>query len=212
MQKPVRATIRVVRRDCEVTKKLYELGLRPKAMRVKPGPEKSVHIVTLEEEPSEEHLRELGARKIGERTIVVASRSCTACRLLSQLDVYVVGDRPLDAERIDYDVIAPDRGRLKSAVLMLASAGLQPKLLASEELKAVGLTPRQLEFLLMAYREGFFCVDRKTTLTEIANKLGVKPGSLEDVVRRALKKVVEYYLINEGVIPSGSSDVLDGCA
>lgn len=208
VRRAVKAAIRVRRNDCDVAAKLYSMGLKALS-KVKPGPERSIHIITLEREPGPEEVRELGGERVGPRTVVAISRSCSACRLMSQLDVYVVGDKPLDEERIDYYVIAPSKGKLRSAMAKLGEAGLSPRLISEEELKELGLTARQLEFLLLAYREGLFCVKRKITLSELAGELGVKPGSLVDVARRALKKVVEYYLRQEGLIPPDAA--IDVC-
>jgi predicted DNA binding protein len=41
---------------------------------------------------------------------------------------------------------------------------------------------------------GYFDPDRKITLTELAERIGVKAPTLEEILRRALRKAVKYYL------------------
>ncbi len=52
----------------------------------------------------------------------------------------------------------------------------------------------QREVLKLAYKMGYFDPDRKITLTELAERIGVKAPTLEEILRRALRKAVKYYL------------------
>ncbi|MEM3540485.1 MAG: helix-turn-helix domain-containing protein [Thermoplasmata archaeon] len=55
------------------------------------------------------------------------------------------------------------------------------------------ITQRQMDILYISYMKGFFDVKRKITLTNLSKELNIKPSTLEYIIRRGLKKVLEYY-------------------
>ena len=62
------------------------------------------------------------------------------------------------------------------------------------EISSAELTKRQMEILQLAYKLGYFNDERSITLSQLADKLGISAPTLEDILRRALRKVVKYYL------------------
>lgn len=56
-----------------------------------------------------------------------------------------------------------------------------------------GLTPRQQEILDAAYREGYFEVPRRITLTHLAERLGVAKSTLSETLRR-----IEGQMVRKG--------------
>ena len=60
------------------------------------------------------------------------------------------------------------------------------------------MTDRQIEILKLAYKLGYFDDDRRITLTQLAEKLGISTPTLDEVLRKALRKVVKYYLDRHG--------------
>ncbi len=69
-------------------------------------------------------------------------------------------------------------------------------LVATERLRPRAASRRlgPKEVLKLAYKMGYFDPDRKITLTELAERIGVKAPTLEEILRRALRKAVKYYL------------------
>lgn len=56
------------------------------------------------------------------------------------------------------------------------------------------LTSRQEEVLLTALRMGYFDIPRRIKTRELASVLGMKPSTLTEILRRALRKlIVEHY-------------------
>ncbi|MEM0185510.1 MAG: helix-turn-helix domain-containing protein [Thermoplasmata archaeon] len=55
------------------------------------------------------------------------------------------------------------------------------------------ITQRQMDILYISYMKGFFDVKRNITLTNLSKELNIKPSTLEYIIRRGLKKVLEYY-------------------
>ncbi|MDS0301333.1 helix-turn-helix domain-containing protein [Halogeometricum sp. S1BR25-6] len=59
----------------------------------------------------------------------------------------------------------------------------------------LGLTPGQREALMMAVQEGYFSVPRGTTLSEIADRLGITKQAASERVRRGAETVLRKALI-----------------
>lgn len=77
-------------------------------------------------------------------------------------------------------------------------SGVKVTVLNISEVTDAVLTDRQIEILKLAYKLGYFDDDRKITLTQLAEKLGVSTPTLDEVLRKALRKVVKYYLDKHG--------------
>jgi hypothetical protein len=76
-------------------------------------------------------------------------------------------------------------------------AGLNPNILETEFESTEILTEREKEVVNMAFRHGYFDPDRGISMTEIAKIMKVSTPSLSDVLRRATKKIVKYYIENK---------------
>ncbi|RQG96633.1 helix-turn-helix domain-containing protein [Natrarchaeobius chitinivorans] len=59
------------------------------------------------------------------------------------------------------------------------------------------LSSDQRELLLLAHREGYFKVPRRTTLSELATKEGVSDSAISQRLRRALDSFISYELISK---------------
>lgn len=57
------------------------------------------------------------------------------------------------------------------------------------------LTPRQRNVLQRAYDEGYFDIPKKISLKDLADEMGVSPSSIDEILKRAKKKVLSHYLI-----------------
>jgi len=112
-------------------------------------------------------------------------------------EVMILRAWPLSKDEIVYRLIVPSMGYLKDLLKELNDMGMKPRVLKSNLMSMVknrGLTPRQLQILMLAYRKGYFAVDRRLTLKELSDILEISPASAEELMRRALGKVVEDFL------------------
>ncbi|PWV37648.1 MAG: hypothetical protein DJ555_01150 [Desulfurococcaceae archaeon] len=202
--------IRVTRRDCDVTNTITGIdpsGGNIRMLRTSPGRTMSSHMIRIYNGDPEE-LRAMLIRKgvkivriLGNNTLWVRSRSCSACSLLSREDCVVIEGIPVSSTEISYRLLVPGLGALRDIIRSLADAGLQPVVVRRAEHTEPGeLTPRQLEVLLFAYKKGYFDTPRKTSLAEMARIMGIRTTSLRDIVRRALKKIVRKYLTDMGIL------------
>lgn len=69
---------------------------------------------------------------------------------------------------------------------------------ASRAGRIFDLTPEQREAILLAVKHGYFSVPRETTLSEIADELGISQQAASKLVRRGAAKVLEGALLNPG--------------
>lgn len=65
-------------------------------------------------------------------------------------------------------------------------------ILSKYEFKNLAIfTPRELEILKFAYDRGFFENPKKVSMDEIAKELGISKAAIDQLLRKALKKIVE---------------------
>ena len=55
------------------------------------------------------------------------------------------------------------------------------------------LTEKQERIFWLALKGGFFDYPRKTGLRELSEKLGVKPSTLSETLRRGMRRLLEHY-------------------
>lgn len=57
-----------------------------------------------------------------------------------------------------------------------------------------GITPRQEAAIRIAYDLGYFDIPRKINLKKLSKILGMSPSTLNELLRRAEKKIIDHYL------------------
>lgn len=195
---PIEVELYVRREDCKV---MQVMGDRHSVIeQIMPKLGFTDHLIKADVDPVlKGELRERGVRvmNLGDRKIWARAPSCSACRFLTGSDAMVLSAWPLSKDEIVYRLLVPSMAYLKELLSELNRLNMKPRVLRSTEPRANtenGLTPRQLQALMLAYKKGFFNVERKSTLTDLANAMGIKPPSAEELLRRALQKVVGDYL------------------
>ena len=56
------------------------------------------------------------------------------------------------------------------------------------------LTDKQYETMMLAHRKGYYEIPRKCTIEEIGEELGIKRIACQERIRRAEKKIIDYYV------------------
>ena len=93
-----------------------------------------------------------------------------------------------------YTLLVPNAPSLRELLSKLTQSGVKVTVLGISEVSDLALTERQIEILKLAYKLGYFDDDRKITLTQLAEKLGISAPTLDEILRKALRKVIKYYL------------------
>lgn len=106
--------------------------------------------------------------------ISVWKSPCSVCRLLKNENVFMVKVKA-------------------SKPSVLKESKLEYHMEVLSEHKEV-LTPTQEYVLLLAFEMGYFNYPRKVTLKELSKALNMSPSTLNEILRRAIKNLIAYYI------------------
>lgn len=195
------ALIEVTRSDCPITNFVKTLETEVKVERLRIGETKTLHRLEATSEP-EYVLPGLqktanNVIRVGKNGFWAESHSCSSCRFFASSNLVVLSSKAIDDKRILYRILIQNPTKLKILERELDHAGLSPNTLETEFESVDILTEREKEVVNMAFRHGYFDPDRGISMTEIAKLMKVSTPSLSDVLRRATKKIVKFYIENK---------------
>ncbi|AHC52182.1 RNA polymerase sigma70 [Sulfolobus acidocaldarius SUSAZ] len=201
VKKPMSVTFIIENHPCLIMKLFQELNIRAEINNVKMRESVTDHIATLK--LTEKLLRELRERRsktlrISENSVWIRTEGCKVCKILYLSDAVVEKVKVVGNNAVMYKLIVPNLLSLKSLIDEFTKIGVKAIVGSTSELDEEQLTERQLEILKLSYKMGFFDIERRITMTELAEKLGIKAPTLEEILRRALRKAVKYYLDKKG--------------
>ena len=199
VNKPFEVTILVENHPCEVMKVVSSAGLEASVENVKLGDNVTDHIVHFKREVKKEDIVKLKSvslkvLRLADNKVWVRTNGCAVCKTLYTSDVVVEKVKVIKEGTLLYTLLVPNATSLKTFLSNLTSQGVKVTVLNTSEIDSNELTERQMEILKLAYKLGYFDDDRRISLTELAEKLGISVPTLEEILRRALKKVVKFYL------------------
>jgi len=127
---------------------------------------------------------------------VVVANKCMACPCIigTNLATFVSSARTGDDCSVGYKVFLGNEGvplllnRLSKERVAYAVKDIGP---VSPDFK---VTTRQLGILRSAMDMGFYDFPRRTSLTELARKIGIKPSTLSEILRAAEKSILGSFL------------------
>ena len=208
MKKVIKTKIKIYRDDCDLINYFNSNNIDFTHLKIKPGRVKTLHIMKLREAYNYNKIKGL-AKEFNityikkNNTMLIYKKSCSACMAISMTDLLVLSAEPQGKKSIIYTVIGEDSS-IKEAINLIKKRGLRVERVGKDTYIEEELTEKQLKAILTAYTMGYFCRDRKATLSEVAEKIGIKPSSFEDVFRRGLEKIVRYYLIDKKLLDGKS--------
>lgn len=132
-------------------------------------------------------------RRAGAGSIWVESGSCTPCSFFSSSFLDILGSRALCNDKVQYRILLPSVKDLRSLESKMKSAGIHYEIIGIIPYVHKELTDRQREILRMAMEHGYFEDGQRTSLTQLAEIIGMSPSSLSEILRRSLKKSVSFY-------------------
>ena len=200
---PFEVTILVENHPCDVMRVISSSGMRAHVENVRLREQSTDHIVLFDGEVSRDdvqRLRQVAVKvlKISSNRVWVRTNGCAVCRVLYTSDVVVENIKVVSNNAILYTMLVPNSTSLRELLSNLVKSGVKVTVLSISEVTDAVLTDRQIEILKLAYKLGYFDDDRKITLTQLAEKLGISTPTLDEVLRKALRKVVKYYLDRHG--------------
>jgi len=201
MDGPAEVKIQVTRHDCKVMELIGDEKVFVSKIIVRD--KFSDHLINGElSKDLEQKLKNAGIRtiKLPDKGIWVRTHSCSACAFLGSSDAIILSATPISKYEMSYKLLVPPLGYLRQIIKGLGELGLQPKITEIKRLSPTNrksedeLTERQLQVLLLAYKKGYFDAERKIRLIDLAKMLGISTSSAQELLKRAMKKVVRTYL------------------
>jgi len=194
--------VRAVKPNCPILPPLLASHSRFEIEQLNVGEKLTNHLVWMEK-PDENMKSELRKKSTFVKTVSrhdfwIESHSCTICRVISKIQAIPISVKPAPSNGLIYKLFLPDKKLVPKLKILLDETGEEFHVSEGDQ-ESVGesLTMRQREILLLALREGYFDMDRKISLTDLAKKIGVSTKTLQETLRRATKKVVQDYVIEK---------------
>lgn len=187
----------LVRDDCLITKKLS--GVKCSIQRMALRPEFTLHKIQSNGENCDvlSTLRSDGfkVKATHDGEVWVESRSCSVCSFLSKLPfVYIVGTSSVTDDKLLVRFILPSLAYLRQLKTELLGAGIDYRITSINPYAHQKLTAREDQILEEAMNVGYFESENRVSLTDFAHILGIAPSSLSELIRRSVKKTVQFYL------------------
>jgi predicted DNA binding protein len=135
--------------------------------------------------------------RVGTNRVIgsVTSNDCIVCKALfeSKTNTFIAPASTGDNCQMSYKVYVSGAGlpiflqRLHKQGVAYKIADLSP--LATQK----GITTRQQKVLRSALELGYYDYPKRISTEELASKLGIKPGTVAEILRRAEKNVITRY-------------------
>ncbi|MCL4315033.1 MAG: helix-turn-helix domain-containing protein [Candidatus Thermoplasmatota archaeon] len=192
------ATIIVRNPDCPIMPRLAAMNISFEITRLSPGVEGTDHLVTfatfrreIDEELSKQSMM---VKRFDGYSFWMKTTSCRICRAMSSISAIPTNVRAVSGGRLVYRILMP--GPRASTVLRrhLDESGCDYSYSDQDEKLLRQLTPRQKQIFLTAYNAGYFDIDRRISMTDLAKNLHISTKTLQEMLRRSILKVVSQYI------------------
>jgi predicted DNA binding protein len=193
--------ISIKRNDCRVSNVLSKYNLKSFFINLTIGNDESLHLLELGKNYKDiiVNLRREGVKvyPLKRDKIIALSTSSKPCRAFAKLNSVVLLAELLRKNVVVYRLLA-DRQSIKKILKELDDEGIEHSVLKMTPYVTLsGLTPRQSNVVQFALINGYFDVRRRVTLSTIARNFSIKPSTADLILRRALKKLVESYILRK---------------
>lgn len=198
-KKPLEATILIENHPCEVMKIISSTGLKANVENVKVEEQTTDYILVFDKDVEKSDILKLKSNgvkvlRLSEYKLWVRTNGCIVCRILYFSDVIIKKIKVIKNRTLLYTLIVPNNLALNKFLSNLIQNKVKAIVVDLTEISDTELTERQIEILKLAYRLGYFDDDRRITLSQLADKLGISAPTLEEILRKALRKVIQFYL------------------
>ena len=192
--------IEVSRDDCQVINSLSDAGCDVDRLSVRQ--DRTLHSIKPKDGCNLAQLfssKYVKLRTTSKGEIWAESCSCKACAFFSKLPfVEIIGSATIGKKIIQVRAVVPSKSDLRMLRSSLRNSGLEYRFLNEKPFVHREMTPKERNLIEMALKKNFFDCENRTSLTELANLVGVSPSSLSESIRRGTKKAVVFYLERTG--------------
>jgi predicted DNA binding protein len=206
-RRPFHVVVEVENKNCKMLKTFAAIGLRNlKVVDLRSSSKGSVkHLVELNFDqvkriPSD--MRSSGKSGNvfkGSRAIWFESEGCEVCNTILAYDAFLVAGRSVEQEKIMYSFMVPTFEAYSAIVAALECTGHKVNVIkmGQFEPRTGVLTENQERVFWLAFKGGFFDFPRKVGTRELSAKLGIRPSTLSETVRRGTRRLIEHYFKDE---------------
>jgi len=205
--KPYQVVVEVENKECKMLKKFATLGLlNLQVVDLRSSSKGSVkHLVELDLDQVKHVSSKLGGSgkkkqtDQGRQAMWFESEGCEVCNTILANDAFLVTGKSVEQGRILYSFMVPTFGAYTSTIRTLENAGHKVNVLKLGEFKPKTgiLTENQERVFWLALKGGYFDFPRKIGARELSNKLGIKPSTLSETLRRGTRRMLEKYFKEE---------------
>lgn len=194
-QGQVEVVLEITRDDCQITQALA--GNYCSIDRLGMGPNSTLHKIRFADDGEDIRARlivkRLKYRSAGMGALWVEASSCGACAFFSESFSGVLGSRTICDNKIQFRVLLPSLKELKVLESRMKKGGIEYRIVGVIPYVHQELTERQREILRIALEYGYYEEDSRMSLTDLAKVLDMAPSSLSEILRRSVKKTINFY-------------------
>ncbi|MEM3145745.1 MAG: helix-turn-helix domain-containing protein [Thermoproteota archaeon] len=203
---PYRISIEIINEKCKILKLFKDLGIRQFTIvdvrRLPRGVTR--HLVRVPTHyfnsiPKYPNARMRSIIRSGsEAAAWFETDGCDVCNTIIFKGAFLVTAWNSGEDRIIYAFIAPNAGAAQEIISTLESLGFKLRVLGIERYKRRSpiLTEKQETALWLALEAGFFDHPKKISIRELSQRLKVSPSTLSEIMRRGIRRLLEYYFEN----------------
>ncbi|HKW05685.1 MAG TPA: helix-turn-helix domain-containing protein [Nitrososphaerales archaeon] len=124
----------------------------------------------------------------------ITTERCPVCSTLSGLNCSLLSANTRNDGRMDWKILITGEDTLKELTGRLDSKGVTYEIADIDKLvEKEDLTTRQEQIAKIALELGFFEFPKKIRLVELSKRMGISPGTLSEILRRAEKHILAKY-------------------
>lgn len=195
---PVEVVLLVSRNDCDIEEKLKNTDCTVE--RISFRSDKALHRIRpagtcdVWEMFTSKGIKAISTKK-GE--IWAEGKNCKLCSLLTSMEFLKISSAVFkNDDNLLLRLIVPTLGYARALKAKLENLNFEYKILDILPLNSQEMTLKERKVLETAINSNYFECDDRTSLTQLANSIGVSPSSLSEMLRRSTKKAVVFYLRN----------------
>lgn len=205
-RKPYHVVIEVENKQCRMLKKFAAHGLKHlKVVDIRSSTTGVVkHLIEIDREqiakvPKDFKMAPQRGKAKGKPALWFESEGCEVCNTILMHDAFLVSGKSMEEHTIMYSFMVPTFEAYMSIIRALETAAHKVTVvkMGKFEPKTEILTEKQERIFWLALKSGFFDYPRKTGLRELSQKLGVKPSTLSETIRRGTRRLLERYFEKE---------------
>ena len=201
-RKPYHVVIEVENKQCRMLKKLSSIGLKSlKVVDIRSARTGAVkHLIELDRKQINKIPKELQStmprgRREDKPSLWFESEGCEVCNTILSHDAFLISGKSMEEYRIMYSFIVPTLEAYTSIVSELEEKDHKVNILkmGGFEPKSGILTKKQEKVFWLALKGGFFDYPRQIGMEELSSKLGIRPSTLSEILRRGTRRLLEQY-------------------